>query len=311
MDDAAFKKLFSDPRMMRLLIRRHVPEWADGIDYATLQPLPTELIDEQLRRRYPDMIWRVRTTDGSTDLVLLLEFQGRPERHMALRTTIYSCLAAQSLIQHDKELRQGDRELAVVALVLHHGDRRWNAATRLSDLFRDSVPDAYRVVARMPRDAQPTSPQDLPQVVMGFSGVTTAVQMRPSLTVLRELVEACGDGDFDRFMAWWVKAMLRSKGFSNQQLEEAMTMGTVVTEFQRSLDEIRQEGREQGLAQGREQGQVAVLVQLVARKFGEGTAEEVRRLIVGRPGRDRSAWVAAAILDCDTPEEFLARVREE
>ena len=343
MDDAAFKKLFSDPRMMRLLIRRHVPEWADGIDYATLQPLPTELIDEQLRRRYPDMTWRVRTSDGSTDLVLLLEFQGRPERHMALRTTIYSCLAAQSLIQHDKELRQGDRELAVVALVLHHGDRRWNAATRLSDLFRDSAPDVYRVVARMPPDAQPTSPQDLPQVVMGFSGVTTAVQMRPSLTVLRELVEACGDGDFDRFMAWWVKAMLRSKGFSNQQLEEAMTMGTVVTEFQRSLDEIRQEGieqgreqgieqgreqgieqgreqgieqgREQGIEQGREQGieqgQVAVLVQQIARKFGEGTAEEVRRLIVGRPGRDRIAWVAAAILDCDTPEEFLVRVRED
>ena len=161
--------------------------------------------------------------------------------------------------------------------------------------------------------------QDLPQVVMGFSGVTTAVQMRPSLTVLRELVEACGDGDFDRFMAWWVKAMLRSKGFSNQQLEEAMTMGTVVTEFQRSLDEIRQEGieqgREQGLEQGREQGieqgQVAVLVQQIARKFGEGTAEEVRRLIVGRPGRDRIAWVAAAILDCDTPEEFLVRVRED
>ena len=84
-------------------------------------------------------------------------------------------------------------------------------------------------------------------------------------------------------------------------------MGTVVAEFQRSLDEIRQEGIEQG----REQGQVAVLVQLVARKFGQGTAEEVRRLIARRPGRDRIAWVAAAILDCDTPEDFVARVRED
>ena len=102
-----------------------------------------------------------------------------------------------------------------------------------------------------------------------------------------------------------------------------MTMGNVVTEFQRSLDEIRQQGveqgreqgieqgREQGIEQGREQGQVAVLVQLVARKFGQGTAEEVQQLIVGRPGRDRIAWIAAAILDCDTPEEFLARVRED
>ena len=319
MDDAAFKKLFSDPRMIRLLIRRHVPEWADRIDYRTLQPLPTELIDEQLRRRYPDMTWRVRTTDGSTDLVLLLEFQGRPERHMALRTTVYSCLAAQSLIQRDKELGRGDRELAVVALVLHHGDRSWNAATRLSDLFRDSAPDAYRVVGRMPGDARPTDPQDLPRVVLGLSGVTTAAQMRAALTVVRQLVEACEDGDFDRFMARSVKAMLRSKGFSNRQLEEAMTMSTVVTEFQRSLDEIKQEGIEQGreqgiqqgIQQGREQGQVAVLVQQIARKFGEGTADEVQRLLVGGPGRERIAWVAAAILDCDTPEDFLARVRED
>ena len=323
MDDAAFKKLFSDPRMIRLLIRRHVLEWADRIDYRTLQPLPTELIDEQLRRRYADMTWRVRTTDGTTDLVLLLEFQGRPERHMALRTTVYSCLAAQSLIQRDKELGRGDRELAVVALVLHHGDRSWNAATRLSDLFRDSAPDAYRVVGRMPGDAQPTDPQDLPQVVLGLSGVRTAAQMRATLTVVRQLVEACEDGDFDRFMARSVKAMLRSKGFSNRQLEEAMTMSTVVTEFQRSLEEIKQEGieqgreqgieqgREQGIQQGREQGQVAVLVQQIGRKFGEGTADEVQRLLVGGPGRERIAWVAAAILDCGTPEDFLARVRED
>ena len=265
MDDAAFKKLFSDPRMIRLVIRRHVPAWARRVDYRTLRPLPTELIDGQLRRRYPDVTWRVRTTDGSTDLILLLEFQGRPERHMAMRTTVYGCLAAQSLIRHDKTLGQGNRELALVALVLHHGERRWSAPTRLSDLFRDSAPDAYRFVAQS------------------------------------------------------VTAMLRSKGFSNRQLEEAMTMGAVVTEFQRSLDEIRQEGHQEGRREGRqegrregiEQGRAAVLVQLIARKFGPRTAEEVRRLIVGSSGPDRIALIAAAILDCDTREEFLARVRED
>ena len=61
--------------------------------------------------------------------------------------------------------------------------------------------------------------QDLPRVVMGFSGVTTAVQVRPALTVLRELVEPFEDTEFDRFVAQSVKAMLRSKGFSSQQLE--------------------------------------------------------------------------------------------
>ena len=296
-DDPAFKKLFSDPRMIELLIRRHVPEWADSIDYETLQPLPTELIDEKLRRRYPDTAWRVRTTDGSTDLVLLLEFQGRPERHMALRTTIYSCLAVQSLLQSDKELGRGERELAVVALVLHHGERRWNAATRLSDLFRDSAPDTYRVVSRMPPEAQPTDPQDLPQAVLALSGVKTVVQMQAVLTVLRPLVEACDDSDFNRFMARSVKATLVSKGFSTRQLEEAMTMGTVVTEFQRSWDEVRQMGR------------VEVLVQQIALKFGQRTAEEAQRFLDEDPGGDRIAWAADAILDCDKPEDFMAGLR--
>ena len=84
-------------------------------------------------------------------------------------------------------------------------------------------------------------------------------------------------------------------------------MGTVVTEFQRSLDDIRQEGREQGI----EQGQMAVLVELIAGKFGKGTSEELQRFLNESADRDRIAWVAAAILDCDTPEDFLARVRED
>ena len=88
-------------------------------------------------------------------------------------------------------------------------------------------------------------------------------------------------------------------------------MDTVVTEFQRSLDEIRRQGREEGIEQGIEQGQVAVLVQLIAQKFGRETAEEVQRVILGGPDRDRVPWVVTAILDCDTPEDFIARVRKD
>ena len=39
--------------------------------------------------------------------MLVLEFQGRPERHMALRTTVYSGLAVQELLRHDKDLASG------------------------------------------------------------------------------------------------------------------------------------------------------------------------------------------------------------
>ena len=202
MDDAAFTKLFSDPRMVGLLIRRHVPEWAGKVDFATLRPLPTELVDERLRLRYPDMAWHLRTPDGSADLALLIEFQGRPERHMALRTT--------------------------------------------------KLPPVHGPVGE-------------------------------------------GDATF-------------AKGHSAQTLEDEMQMRDVVDEWERGWDEVRREARAEGREEGIEQGQVAVLTQQVGRKFGQATAEEVQRLIGGGRGPDRVALMAAAILDCDTPEDFLARV---
>ena len=49
------------------------------------------------------------------------------------------------------------------SLVLHHGDRKWNAPTRLRDLFLNSAPDTYRLVERLPPHAPPQGPLDLPQ----------------------------------------------------------------------------------------------------------------------------------------------------
>ena len=308
-DDPALKKLFSHPRMIELLIRRHVPEWDGEIEYSTLERLPTELIDERLRRRYPDMIWRACTIDGTTDLVLLLELQGRPERHMVLRTTTYNILAVQELIEHDRELGRGERQLAVESLVLHHGDRRWNAPTRLRDLFRDSAPDTYRLVERLPPDAPPPGPLDLPQMMLGLADVAAGTAMGEQLPILRRVVESCGDEDFDQFMARGVKAMLRSKGFDTDQLKEAKTMGTVDTEFRRGWDAVRQQGIEVGREQGIGVGQVTILSDLATRKFGRETAEELARLLGRTPDGERINRVAAAIVDCDVPDDFLARVR--
>ena len=74
-------------------------------------------------------------------------------------------------------------------------------------------------------------------------------------------------------------------------------MGAVVTEFQRSLDDIRQEG------------QVRVLRQMAARKFGRRTAEELARLLAQIHDEEEINRVAAAVVDCDAPDDFLARVR--
>ena len=78
-------------------------------------------------------------------------------------------------------------------------------------------------------------------------------------------------------------------------------MGSIVTEFQRSLDDIRQEGMEVG--------QMRVLRDQAARKFGRRTAEKLARLLAEVHDGEQISRVAEAVVDCDGPDDFLARVR--
>ncbi len=65
-----------------------------------------------------------------------------------------------------------------------------------------------------------------------------------------------------------------------------------------------EDGEEKGIKEGR----VTLLRQLVDRKFGADTVNE----LFGAPGRlldqDRIDALANAVIDCDTAEELLARV---
>ena len=249
---------------------------------------------------------------------------------MALRTPVYCGRAVQELFRHDKELASGDRDLAVASLVLHHGDRQWNAPTCLRDLFHDSAPDTYQVVSRRPADAPPPTPLDLPQMLLGLAALSRAQGMRAELRALLRVVRDCEDEDLDQFLTRTVKALLRSKGMSSEELEEATTMQTVVTAFERSLDEIRQEGRKQGIRQGRRQGirqgheqgirqgrkqgielgRVSVLRELAARKFGPAVSEDLAELLGQTPDPERVAKATEALLECDAAEDFLAKVRK-
>ena len=142
-------------------------------------------------------------------------------------------------------------------------------------------------------------------MMLGIAGMASETGMMEQLPELRRVVEECDDEDFDRFVARGMKAMLRSKGFDSDRFQEAMTMATVETEFRRGWDAVRQQGIERGIGVG----QVRILRHLAARKFGRETAEELARLLGRTPDGDQISRVAAAIVDCDAADDFLARVR--
>ena len=85
--------------------------------------------------------------------------------------------------------------------------------------------------------------------------------------------------------------------------EESMLAETV----KRWTEEWYQEGRQEG----RQEGTIATLGDLVTLKFGAEVAAQLPALLEGLSEADRVAVVAAAVLQCDTGDEFIARTRSD
>ena len=58
MHDPAYKRLFSQPRMVQDLMRGFVaPDWSDALDFSTLEPVPASFASHRLRQRHGDLVW--------------------------------------------------------------------------------------------------------------------------------------------------------------------------------------------------------------------------------------------------------------
>ncbi len=88
--DSGYKLLFSDPLMVRDLVRGFVEDpWLQRLDFSTLEPVKGHYVTEDMRQRADDVVWRVRADEGWVYLYLLIEFQHAVDRFMALRMLVY------------------------------------------------------------------------------------------------------------------------------------------------------------------------------------------------------------------------------
>jgi hypothetical protein len=144
--DSGYKRLFSHPEMIRDLLIGFVCEpWIAELDFATLEKYPGEVIDDRLRPRRNDVIWRLRCGPDWLYVYVLLEFQSGVHPFMAARLSTYLDLLYQDLIR-GRQLGRRRRLPPVLPIVLYNGRRRWTAPTDLADLIEPGPAglDAYR-----------------------------------------------------------------------------------------------------------------------------------------------------------------------
>jgi len=301
MHDPFLKSVFADRRMVEILIRDHVSEWADEIDFSTLREESTGLVSKKtLQRRHPDMIWSADTVNGER-VLFLLEFRRTVERLMALRTTTYSALTLEG-IAAGPDYRPGDPLPEFVYLVLYHGDGPWTAPARVTDLFQRSDAGRYRLVPWGEGTGDDRSSDDLTAWVLGLARNLSPKDMAVQLSGLWRTIERHGDPGLAGLMVQSVDTMLELRDYPARLMKGgARTMAEVVDRFRQGMDELVQRGARQGEAR--------LLRRQIAHRFGEDTAERLANQLDELSGPEDIDELTDALFECGTGEEFIERVR--
>ena len=331
MHDSFYKHLFSFRRTIEDLVRACSPYWADRIDFTTLRELSAEYVKGSQHSRYGDMLWEASLRGGEEGKVLIpVEFQSTRDYSIPLRLLDYGTSALVDAVKRrENPLAPGDKADLLLPVLLYSGPRRWNAPTNLADLMPTADP---KLLVNQPLyehfliEERRGGTSGLPpgSLVTGLVGVVRARTAADVLAALAQLHDWLGDdrdGPLDRALAAWAKRLLTDLHAPESELAGAMTLKEVLEVikptrkwakrwYEDGVDEGLEEGLEKGLEEGLEKGQVLVLRKLATRKFGLDTAGELSRVLDQFMEPERIEEVANAVLDCDTGEEFLARVRE-
>ena len=138
--DSSYKKLLSQPTILRQLIQTCVEEeWVQELDFERVERIDKSFISKKYRRTEADLIFKVpfKTGDQAFYFYILLEAQSTVQRFMAVRVAHYTGSFYMDFVHsHPKATLLPP----LFPIVLYNGDERWNAPTSLAELI-EPYPD--------------------------------------------------------------------------------------------------------------------------------------------------------------------------
>jgi len=133
--DRGYKKLFSNKALFRQLLETFVPlDWVKELDFEQCELLDKTFLSKGYRKRESDVIYKVQLRGKTAYIVILLEFQSRPDRFMALRLLHYIVNFYMRLKDTEKKIR---RLPPVFPIVIYGGRRKWTSPTDLAELIEN------------------------------------------------------------------------------------------------------------------------------------------------------------------------------
>lgn len=263
--DTLYKQLFSHPEILRELLTGFLAvDWAASLDVGAFERVNASYASERGKARHDDMVWRVNVGGEWLYVYILLEFQSRSERWMALRMQVYIGLLYQDLVRQ-RRLSRGRKLPPVLPVVLYSGRQPWRAATELAEL---SLPPPQGLEAYQPRQKYLLVEQRWNQAADVNSNVLAIIfqllcsqsdaEMRLALRLFAERVKAPDLQPARENLLRWLQTTLRLE-FSELDVDTEEKMDILFNQrFKRYEDlleyEAIEKGRKKGLQEGLDEG---------------------------------------------------------
>jgi predicted transposase/invertase (TIGR01784 family) len=287
--DSLFKYTFSQPQHAAELFRSVLPHaLVPHIDFDTLQMEPTSFIDDELRTRFADLLFRVHLVGQPAYLYLLFEHQSKPERFMCRRLLRY---VLDTWDLHLKNHADARYLPVVIPIVLHHGESGWTEPISLRELYDApaEVLDALRpFLPELTFLLDDLAPQEdaalrtralsvVPMLTLwAFRHVRHDRDVLPALRQALDLVAAVADAPSGlaalnvvvRYILTVAGTPARELEVILEQLGHAEVSEIVMTAAEQLRREGRKEGRKEGRREGRTEAQRENLLMLLDTRFG-------------------------------------------
>lgn len=138
--DKRYKRLFSNPLIVEELMNCFVRmDFVENLDYSTLELQEKSFVSEEHIQSEADMIWKINFKGKEVFIYLLIEFQSKVDKYMALRFSSY-ILDFYKWLAKRKDINQLP---AVFPILIYNGDERWTAKENIKELIVDSIPPEY------------------------------------------------------------------------------------------------------------------------------------------------------------------------
>jgi predicted transposase YdaD len=319
--DHTYKILFSHPRMVRDLLDGFVSgDWRAQLDFDTLQRVSDNYVSDDLRARADDIVWRVRC--GGHDVYLLLEFQSTNEPFMALRVLAYEALLFQDIQRH-RNLKSSDELPAILPIVLYNGCHCWSAHKDLASSFPSSIPEGLAGYVPQCRyllidesryeEADLRLEENAVAALFRLEKCRRPEQIAAIVSSLMTWLERTGQRSLRRaFRIWLGKVLFARFGKGTAIVNDLWEEQTMLSErldqweaefLQRGRQAGWQEGLQKGLQEGRQDGEVALLMRLLRKRFGELPPSVSDRLKLAQPAQ-LERW-GDRLLDARSLSELL------